>query len=102
MQNVLDAHGFLSMKWFMKGEVFTSCFNFDLNQSGSKKKMCSKMSIFLALSKNVSPLVNDNEQGPSGVGGGGGWAVTREKLRTLFYIERNDYIFLSCKQIFNC
>ena len=57
---------------------------------------------FLALSKNVSPLVNDNEQGPSGVGGGGGGGGTREKLRTLFYIERNDYIFLSCKQIFNC
>ena len=42
---------------------------------------------FLALSKNVSPLVNDNEQGPSGVGGAG----TREKLRK--FILRGMIIF---------
>ena len=54
------------MKWFTKGEIFTSCFNFDLNRSASKKKRGSKMSIFKPFSKNVSPLVNDNEQGPSG------------------------------------
>ena len=55
------------MKWFTKGEVFTSRFNLDLNQSVSKKKMCSKKSIFLPLSKNFPPpLVNDNKQGPSG------------------------------------
>ena len=29
-----------------KGEIFTSCFNFDLNRSASKKKVCSKVSIF--------------------------------------------------------
>ena len=34
------------MKWFTKGEIFTYCFNFDLNRIASKKKMCSKMSIF--------------------------------------------------------
>ena len=40
---------------------------------------------FLALSKNVSPLVNDNEQGP--LGGG----VAREKLIT--FILRGRIIF---------
>ena len=69
-KNVLSAHGFLSMKWFTKGEVFTSCFNFNLNQSASKKKNVFKNVYFLAWSKNVSPLVNDNEQRPSGGGGG--------------------------------
>ena len=43
---VSSARGFLSMKWFTKGEIFTSCFNFDLNRRASK--------ILLALSKNVS------------------------------------------------
>ena len=56
------------MKRFTKGEIFTYCFNFDLNRSASKKKMFSKMSI-CSLVKNVSPLVNDNKQGPSGGGG---------------------------------
>ena len=57
------------MKWFTKGEIFTPSFNFDLNRSASKKKMCSKMSIFKPCQKRSSsppPLVNDNEQGPSG------------------------------------
>ena len=36
-----------------------------------KKKRCSKMSIFKPSQKTFSPLVNDNEQGPSGGGGGG-------------------------------
>ena len=56
------------MKWFTKGEIFTYCFNFDLNRSASKKKRGSKMSIFKPFSKNVSPLVNENKQGPSGGG----------------------------------
>ena len=48
---------------------------------------------FLALSKNVSPLANDNEQGPSG-----------EPLRKTdkFFIERKDDILPSCEQSFNC
>ena len=50
---------------------------------------------FLALSKNVSHLVRDNEQGPSGGGGG------LRKSDNIF-IEREDDILLSCKQIFNC
>ena len=54
------------MKWFTKGEIFTSCFNFDLNRSASKKKKGSKMSIFKPCQKMFPPLVNDNEQGPSG------------------------------------
>ena len=66
MQNVSSARGFLSMKWFTKGEIFTSCFNFDLNRSASKKKRGSKMSIFKPCQKNVSPLTNDNKQGSSG------------------------------------
>ena len=41
----------------------------------------------LALSKNVSPPVNDNEQGPSG----GGGAVAREKL--IIFILRGRIIF---------
>ena len=45
-KNVSSARRFLSMKWFTKGEIFTSCFNFYLNRSASKKKMCSKMYIF--------------------------------------------------------
>ena len=51
------------------------------------------MSIFLALSKNVSPLVNDNEQGPS-----------RDPSRKTdkFFIERKDDILPSCEQSFNC
>ena len=59
------------MKWFTKGGIFTSCFNFDLNRSASKKRIFSKMSIFKPCQKNVSPLVNGNEQGPSEGGGGG-------------------------------
>ena len=54
------------MKWFKKGEILTSCFNFDLNRSASKKKKGSKMSIFKPCQKMFPPLVNDNEQGPSG------------------------------------
>ena len=53
-KNVSSARGFLSVKWFTKDEIFTSCFNFDLNRSASMKKMCSKMS-FLSLVKKVSP-----------------------------------------------
>ena len=51
------------------------------------------MSFFLALSKNVSPLVNDNDQGPS-----------REPSRKTdtFFIERKDDILPSCEPIFNC
>ena len=93
MQNVSSARGVLSMKWFTKGDIFTSYFNFDLNRGASKKKMCSKMSIFKSYQKKFPPpLVNGNEQGPSG--------GPREKLIT-FCIERKDDILLSCKQIFN-
>ena len=46
----------LSIKWFTKGEIFPSCFNFDLNRSASKKKMCSKMSIFKRCGKTFRPL----------------------------------------------
>ena len=53
-QNISSARGFLSMKWFTKGEIFTSCFNFDLNRSASKKKMGSKCLFFIPV-KNVSP-----------------------------------------------
>ena len=51
------------------------------------------MSIFKPSQKTFSPLVNDNEQGPSEGGGGG------EKLIT-FYREEDD-ILPSCKQIFD-
>ena len=71
------------MKWFTKGEIFTSCFNFHLNRIASKKKMCSKMSIFKPCQKPFPPLVNDNEQGPSG--------GPREKLIT--FLLRGRMIF---------
>ena len=90
MQNVSSARGFLSMKWFTKGEIFTSCFNFDLNRSASKKKRGSKMSIFKPCQKTFPPLVNDNEKGSSG--------VASRKIDNIF-IERKDEILLSCKQI---
>ena len=81
------------MKWFTKGEIFTSCFNFELNRSASKKKMCSKMSIFKPCQKTSPPPVNDNEQGPS--------EGANRKIDNIF-VERKDDILLSCKQIFNC
>ena len=80
------------MKWFTKGEIFTSCFNFDLNRSASKKKRGSKMSIFKPCQKTFPPLVNDNEQGLSG--------GAQRKIDNIF-IERKDDILLSCKPIFN-
>ena len=80
------------MKWFKKGEIFTSCFNFDLNRSASKKKRGSKMSIFKPCQKTFPPLVNDNEQGLSG--------GAQRKIDNIF-IERKDDILLSCKPIFN-
>ena len=51
----------LSMKWFTKGEIFTSCFNFDLNRSASKKKMCSEVSIFKPCQNTFPPCKSDNE-----------------------------------------
>ena len=51
---------------------------------------------FLALSKNVSHLVSDNEQGPSRGRGGGGLRKSDN-----IFIEREDDILLSCKQVFN-
>ena len=54
-KNVSSAPGFLSMEWFTKGEIFTSCFNFDLNRSASKKKMCSEVSIFKPCQKTFAP-----------------------------------------------
>ena len=68
-----------------------TCFNFDQNRSASKKKNVFKNVCYLALSKKVSPLVNDNEQGPSG-----GPSRKSDQI----FIERKDDI--SCKQIFNC
>ena len=49
--------------------------------------------VYFLASKNVSPLVNDNEQGPS-----------RDPSRKTdkFFIERKDDILPSCEQIFNC
>ena len=57
------------------------------------KKNEFKNVYFLALSKNVSPLVNDNGPGPS-----------RKPSRKTdkFFIERKDDILPSCEQIFNC
>ena len=81
------------MKWFTKGEIFRSCFNFDLNRSASKKERGSNMSIFKPCQKTFPPLVNDNEQGPSG--------GAQRKIDNIF-IERKDDILLSYKQIFNC
>ena len=49
-----------------KGEIFTSCFNFDLNRSASKKKRGSKMSIFKPCIKTFPPLVNDNNRDRQG------------------------------------
>ena len=66
------------MKWFTKGEVFTSCFKKVRNKCVQKA---------LALSKNVPPLVNDNEQGPSG----GGWGGGRERFIT--FLLRGRIIF---------
>ena len=37
-----------SIKWFVEGEIFKLFFNFDQNQSASKKNMCSsKITVFL-------------------------------------------------------
>ena len=73
------------MKWFTKGEIFTTCCNVDLNRSASEKKTCAKMSIFKPCQKDdPPPLVNDNEQGPPGEGG-------REKLIT--FLLRGKMIF---------
>ena len=62
---LFDWHAKMYFKHEMvtKGEIFTSCFNFDLNRSASKKKMCSKC-LFLSIVKKRPPLVNDNERGP--------------------------------------
>ena len=74
------------MKWFTKGDIFTTCFNFDLNRSASEKKKCVQKCLFLSLVKRrFLPLVNDNEQGPSGGGG------SREKLIT--FLLRGKMIF---------
>ena len=55
MQKVSRARGFLSIKLFTKGEIYTSCFNFDQNRSASKKKMCSKC-LFFSLVKKRPPM----------------------------------------------
>lgn len=54
-----------------------------------RKKNVFKNVYFLALSKNVSPLVNDNEQGPSGRGGGG-----HSRKTDKIFIETKDDISL--------
>ena len=75
------------MKWFTKGEIFTSCFNFDLNRSASKKKRGSKMSIFKPCQKTFPLLVNDNEQGPSG--------GATERGRMIFCYHVNRFLSVS-------
>ena len=57
-------------------------FNFDLNRSARGKK-CVQKCLFLSLVKKGPPLVNDNEQGPSG--------GPREKLIT--FLLRGKMIF---------
>ena len=70
------------MKWFTKGAIFTSCFNFDLDRSPNKEKMCSRMCIFLPCQKTFPSIVNDNEQGPSEgrEWGGGGWVFSGDNI----------------------
>ena len=46
---------FKQLKWFTKGEIFTSCFNFDLKQSASRKKKVLKNNLFLSLVKTPFP-----------------------------------------------
>ena len=58
------------MNWFTKGEILTPCFSFDLNRSANKKKMCSRMCVYV------------------------GGAVVLEKNDNIF-IERKDDILLS-------
>ena len=54
------------MKWFTKGKYLPPVSIFDPNRSASKKKMCSKLSIFQSCQKTFPLLINDNEEGPSG------------------------------------
>ena len=63
------------MKWFTKGEILTSCFNFDLNRSASKRKNVFKNVCFLALSKNVCPPIKRLSIYPLRGGGGGGLEI---------------------------
>ena len=79
------------MKWLTKGEIFISCFNFDLNRSANKEKNVFKNVYFLALSENVSLHCNDYEQGPSE--GGGGSGGPREKLRTFLFRGRMIFCY---------
>ena len=60
------------------------------------RQKCVQKCRFLSLVKKRFPLVNDNEQGPSGGEGG----VQRKNDNV--FIERKDDILLSCKQISNC
>ena len=89
-KNVSSARGFLSMKWFTKGEIFTSCFNFDLIGVLVRKKCVKKCLFFSLVKKTFPPIVNDNEQGQSG--------GALRKIDNIF-IEREGDILLSCKQI---
>ena len=66
------------MKWFTKGEIFTSCFNVDLDRSASKKEMCAKMSVFKACQKTFPPLLMTINRGRQGVGGGGGGGAKKK------------------------
>ena len=88
MQNVSGARGFLSMKWFTKGEILHPVLILIYIGVLVRKQYVQK---FLALSKNVPPpLITDNEKGSSG--------VASRKIDNIF-IEGKDDILLSCKQI---
>ena len=43
----------LSIKWFAEGEIFKLFFNFDQNQSASKKNMCSSKITVFVWAKNM-------------------------------------------------
>ena len=42
-----------SIKWFVEGEIFKLFFNFDQNQSASKKNMCSSKITVFVWAKNM-------------------------------------------------
>ena len=44
----------LSIKWFAEGEIFKLFFNFDQNQSASKKNVCSSKITVFVWAKNMT------------------------------------------------
>ena len=93
-KNVSSARGFLSIKWFSKGKMFVSCFNFDRNQSASKKKCVQKCLFFSLVKKRPPPPCK--WQCTGAVRGGPPGKVIK------IFNEGKDDILLSCKQIFSC